>query len=180
MRFPLLLTLLACRCPSGGTPTAGHYEAVGELRDAVYRGDAGALLTAARAMDGGDAAARGDAGAEGRLHGALGFLLVAEDAEERGEGLAAVARACGDCHRAAGVRAADGAPSRGPCPQAAATEAAWWALVGGEGTAQDEARLAEGAGGCVECHRGAARRGDGNGNGNGNGRGRLPAEPPPG
>ena len=154
MRFLLLVALGACQCPPPGSLTGGHFVAAGELRDAVYRGDAGALATAAQAMDGGRAAEHGDAAAGERLHGALGFLQVSEDTVERGEGLAAVARACGDCHRQAGVRVPVRAAAEAGCPQAAAAEALWWKLLAGEGSERDEAALAAGAAECAGCHPG--------------------------
>ncbi len=98
--------LFACRCPAPSPGTAGHYEAAGPLRHALYEGDLVSLRHLATELDGGPDLARvGSVGerAELALHGAAGFLVAAADGQEAGEGLAAVGRSCGDCHRAAGV-----------------------------------------------------------------------------
>jgi cytochrome c553 len=104
---PLALFVAACSCPRPGPGPGPHYAGFGELTHAVIQGDLPSVAARAEALDGGGAVRLvSPAGqrAELDLHGAAGFLMVAMDATEAGEGLAAAVRACGACHAAEGVR----------------------------------------------------------------------------
>ena len=98
----VLLLLLGC---GGSQP---HYETVGALRAAVFEADLAQVRSQAVRLE--DQRPQGRAGEPGagealeRLHGTLGFLMVSEDAEDVGVGLARLARACGDCHAATRAR----------------------------------------------------------------------------
>jgi cytochrome c553 len=102
----LALFAAACSCPRPSHGPQAHYAGFGALTHAVVQGDRATIAERAQGLDGGDpvltVSARGQR-AELDLHSAAGFLMVAMDGVEAGEGLAAVARACGECHAAEGV-----------------------------------------------------------------------------
>jgi len=103
----LALFAAACSCPRPDPGAQLHYAEYGPLTHAVVQGDRAAIADLAPRLDGGnpvrDATAVGYQ-AELDLHSAAGFLMVTLYDNEAGEGLAAVARSCGDCHQAQGVR----------------------------------------------------------------------------
>ncbi len=132
----LPLLLLACECRLQPLAPADHYPGMGALKHAVYEADLEQVRRLAIQLEGGEVVR--DAGAEGReaegdLHAAVGLLVICVDAVEAGEGLAAIGRACGRCHRAEQVQVL--ATARLPDPDDLSTqhselaETSWWALV---------------------------------------------------
>lgn len=102
----LALFAAACGCPRPSPGPQPHYAGFGALTHAVVQGDRAAIASTAQQLDGGDpvrtVSARGRQ-AELDLHSAAGFLMVILYDSEAGDGLAAMARACGECHQAEGV-----------------------------------------------------------------------------
>ncbi|MCB9761902.1 MAG: hypothetical protein H6739_18890 [Alphaproteobacteria bacterium] len=139
-----LLVLLACRCQEGAStaPPSGHYAGAEDLLEAALPGALEPLAPLAQGLAG-DAADPDPAGqdARDRLHSALGFAMVAEDAEERADAVAGVAEACGQCHARTGVTApALAAPPWGSGPEhAVAARRAWWGTVGADAAMRAEA-----------------------------------------
>ncbi len=136
MRSAPVLLLLACRCPRPASVEPAHFEEIGPLRHATITADLEAVRALAPDLDGGvRTAGAGAAGAEAEadLHSAAGLLMIAVDAREAGEGLAAVAAACGACHRAEGVELALPALGHGVAlGHGRAADALWWSLLAGE------------------------------------------------
>ncbi len=139
------LSLAACRCPAPAQ--LAHYESAGAMRHALYAGDLGTVADAASRLDGGPRATvagpMGGEEAELALHAAAGFLMAGADEIEAAEGVAAVARACGACHRAAGVvlPVASVSLEVGPggllAEHPRVADALWWSLVAADtGAAQ--------------------------------------------
>ncbi len=143
MRAPLLLALLveACACPRTSPGELGHFDAAGPLRDAVFQGEQAEVARLATALEGGPSTEGGGVEAERAVlavHGAAGFLMASQDLVDAGEGLAAMARACGDCHAVS----VDGAPGAATLARRAMDDASmdrqhariadglWWSLVG--------------------------------------------------
>jgi len=144
LRAAIAITLLAaaCSCPRPTVAPEPHYAGFGELTHAVVQGDLPAVAQRAQGLDGGDAVrAVSPTGrqAELDLHSAAGFLMVAMDSAEAGEGLAAVARACGECHAAQGI-AFSGSSGGAPETHGARFDASLRALVW-PGPARFEAAL---------------------------------------
>jgi len=103
----LVLIATACSCPRPDPGPQPHYAEFGPLTHAVVQGDRATIAELARRLDGGDPVRNVTASghqAELDLHSAAGFLMVILHDSEAGEGLAAVARSCGGCHQAEGVR----------------------------------------------------------------------------
>jgi mono/diheme cytochrome c family protein len=137
--IPFLLTLgldLACTCrpPS---PFA-HFDNVDALRSATQRGEIEAALEEARRLDGGVRMLLGGDAVDA-FDMSVGFLLASVDVEDLGEGLAAVGRACGDCHRARGPKGAP--PSDPPLSHAQAEDRLWTSLGSGHSESAREAVL---------------------------------------
>jgi cytochrome c553 len=133
LSWPALFAM-ACSCPRPAPSSLGHFEALGPLRHAVIRGELPEVARQATLLEGGARAPEHDP-ATLALHGAVGFLVVAQDPVEAGEGVAAVVAACGSCHRARGVEIA---PPATPADHelelghGRAADALWWALIAGE------------------------------------------------
>ncbi len=105
--IPLLTFAVACGCPRPDPGPELHYADFGALRHAVVVGDVQGAAELVRTLDGGDHVrhvSETARKAELDVHSAAGFLMAAADIEDSAEGLAAMARACGDCHRSEGVR----------------------------------------------------------------------------
>ncbi len=103
----LALFAVACSCPRPDPGPQLHYAEFGPLTHAVVQGDLAVVAELARQLDGGDPVRDATAAgyqAELDLHSAAGFLMVALNDIETGDGLAAVARSCGACHQAQGVQ----------------------------------------------------------------------------
>lgn len=103
-----LAWLAGCRCgaepPVTAMPPASHFGSFDQLVSATVRGDVeGARWLAASLQEGDAPAPPDDGGGAQAVGGALGFLQLAEDADELAEGVAAAAVGCGACHAAAGV-----------------------------------------------------------------------------
>ncbi len=140
LSWPAIL-LAACSCPRPSPLHQGHFEAVGPLRHAVIAGDLPGVARQATLLDGGDRAPDDDP-ATLALHGAAGFLMVAQDEIEAGEGIAAVVRSCGRCHQARSVEVP--MPATPPRHELGlghgrAADALWWALLAGEAGAASSA-----------------------------------------
>ena len=140
-----LAILVACRgCgeppPPPAFDPADHYGGVFSARDAVIGGEVGALAEAGRAIDATlpeELPAQAQLAVD-RMHGAAGFLVVAEDLEEGADAVVELGRACGECHRAMGrafeaSRLVDGLAA--PGSHAEAADQAWAALVAGDDAA---------------------------------------------
>lgn len=124
--LPLLALLLAgCRCgPAPSPPPAApsHFGEWSRLVRAASMGDAATAKVVARDLV--DNVPHDEAEGIERVGGSLGFLQLAEDAEELAEGVTHAATGCGACHGASGVI------PRQVRPAADHEHAAGWAVWG--------------------------------------------------
>jgi len=104
MNWLVIATAVGCSRPEPEPVTVHHAEDFGALVLAVQRDDAAAVAQWNESLLGMGEAGDGDAAA--RIGAAQGFLRVAMDAEERRDGLVALAQGCGSCHADHDVRAA--------------------------------------------------------------------------
>ena len=97
-----LAAWLGCAEPEPVALDRGHFDAYPALVAAVTAADVAGVRREARLLAADPTTEASDGGAA--VGAAVGFLLVAE-ADELGDGLAAVERACAACHAARGVPA---------------------------------------------------------------------------
>lgn len=126
-----------CKCddtpaPAPTGPPALHYVGFDALVDRAAMGDREAAKVAATDLVGGEPARWDGEGGEDAaigVGGALGFVSIAEDADELADGVASAARHCGACHEAARVVPEDARPD---WTHATAARWATWGLVWNE------------------------------------------------
>ena len=174
----VLLWMLGCTCnetePPMIAPRASHFGTFHGLVNAATQGDVDGAKWIARSLQEGDVPEPlDDGGGLEEVGGALGFIQIAEDAEEVVDGLATAAVGCGKCHVAAGVKKPEmgvwtheSAGLRlvlgavfppGEAPPAEGDELvpvslAWDSAEASEGENLDVVRLTAALGACLECH----------------------------